>query len=58
MSLLGLLLVVCLIIFVLGNPIAGPRVYQGYNYGWWPGGLGLILAVLLVLYLFGGLRIR
>jgi hypothetical protein len=60
MSLVGLLVVVCLLIFIFGNPHVGGRVYPGYPAGWgyWPSGIGLIIGIILVLWLLGGIRLR
>jgi hypothetical protein len=54
MSLVGLLILVFILLAIFGNPIVGPRVYQGYSYGWAPGGVGLILVIVLVVLLLGG----
>lgn len=58
MSLLGLLILVCILIFIFGNPHVGPRVYPQYSYGYWPSGLSLVIIILLVLVLTGALRFR
>ena len=58
MSIAGLILIVVLLVVILGNPFVGPRVYQNYNFGYWPSGLGMILAIILVLWLLGGIRLR
>jgi hypothetical protein len=52
MSLLGILIFVCVLVMIFGNPHIGPHVYQGYSYGYWPGGLGLLLVIFLLFLLF------
>jgi hypothetical protein len=54
MSLLWLLIIVCVLFAVIGNPVVGTRVYPAYSFGYWPGGLGLIVAIVLVVLLLGG----
>jgi hypothetical protein len=56
MSMLSLLLVVFLVLVLFGNPHLGGHIFSGYNYGYWPSGIGLILfIVVLVILLRGGL---
>jgi uncharacterized membrane protein len=51
MNLLTLLLVVFVLLMIFGNPLVGGRVWTGYNYGYWPGGLGLIVVIVLLVLL-------
>lgn len=51
MNLLALLLLIFLLVVLFGNPHLGPRVYPAYSYGYWPGGLGLIVVVVLIVLL-------
>jgi Sec-independent protein translocase protein TatA len=53
MSLLTLLLIIAVLVILFGNPHVGPRVYTGYSYGYWPGGLGLILLLVVLFLIFG-----
>lgn len=54
MSVFAILLVVVLLVVLLGNPHLGPRVYQNYDYGYFPSGIGLVIAIVLVFLLLGG----
>jgi hypothetical protein len=54
MSLIGFIILIAVLVIVFGNPHVGTRVYPGYSYGYWPGGIGLIVVIVLVLLLLGG----
>lgn len=55
MNILVLLIIVFALVALFGNPWMGPRVYPGYSMGYWPGGLGIVIIIILVLYLSGRL---
>ena len=54
---LGIIIIAALFL-ILGYPGVGlgQRAYPGYNYGFYGGGLGTILVILLVLWLLGVFR--
>jgi hypothetical protein len=54
MSLIGLLIVIAVLIMIFGTPHTGGRIYSGYSYGYWPGGLGLVLLLVLLYLMFNG----
>lgn len=58
MSLIGFLILLCVLIVVFGNPHLGGRVYQNYDYGYWPSGLGLVIGLILLLWLLGDIHLR
>ena len=55
---LGIIVVIVVLFLILGHPGVGlgQRAYPGYNYGFYGGGLGTILLILLVLWALGMFR--
>jgi len=58
MKLLWVIIVVVVLLAIFGHPGFGygQRVYSGYNTGFYGGGLGGILLLLVVLWLLGVFR--
>ena len=55
---LGIIVVIVVLFLILGHPGVGlgQHAYPGWNYGYYGGGLGTILVILLVLWALGMFR--
>jgi hypothetical protein len=53
MNLLWLLVFIGALFIIFGNPRVGPRVYPGYNYGYFPGIFGFVVVIVILFLLFG-----
>ena len=55
---LGIIVVIVVLFLIFGHPGfgIGQRAYPGWNYGYYGGGLGTIVFIVLVLWLLGVLR--
>jgi hypothetical protein len=51
MNLLWLLVAVFVILALVGNPHFGPSIYPAYSYGYWPGGISVIVVIILLVLL-------